>query len=706
LPFHYSIPISKMQITKISIKKNFLQHLPTFKKVGNICVFLFLFFAFFEAKAQKQNKQDSTKTNKKDSISYGPNTTRFFYEEDIFLNKNEARALDTGINNLHRFNYLQKNENLYQDAGNMGTAMRSIYYQSPDQIGTNLGFANYDLYIQNPKKRKYYNTMSPLTDIYIGQGGNFRSLITVNFARNITPLWNVGIFYHRVGSNKVYGRASRRNDPQALLNNYGIHTNFASRNRRYKLVASLNYYDNIVFESGGYFLSNPKNIDTLFQIEAGGLNFNLDGAVSTQTSRHIHLYHQIGVFDTVKFQIFHSYDYIKQINSYEDRKFAWDTLPNATQKGNALFYVPHQADGKNLSYFNPKRVGATVPYTVDYTLNDNKAGLKGKIQNFKYMGYVQLRTYALQTDFVRQIPTATLRDSSITRKIAAEFFVGGNLRYEFNDSMRIDANLDYLVGGDYRIRGVFQRGLWQAGYERMSYRPTLMQRQFNGNFVQWNNSYFVNTELDRIFGGIEIKLPFIKLNPYASLTNLIDYVYYDEKGQAQQKQEVVIGNPSTYLNLNEISTSKQNISILQAGLNWNFKWRKWHNNTNLIYTRNLGANLIRMPEWLVNSQFYYESPLFKSALFAQIGVDFHWKSAYYANSFMPVTQEFHLQNKFLVENYINADLFMNFRMKRALLFLKINNLLQDFVKVGYFQTPLYFAQSRGFELGVNWLFFD
>ncbi len=669
---------------------------------------LALFFLFLACSSAFAQKPDSTKNAKKDSIIYGANTTRYFYAEDLILNRSAMRFLDTSINNLHRFNYLQKHQNLYQDAGNMGTAMRSIYYQTPEQIGTTLGYTNYDLYIQDPKKRKYYNTMSPFTDIYIGQGGNFRSLITVNFARNITPLWNVGIYYHRVGSNKVYGRASRRNDPQALLNNYGIHTNFLSKNRRYKLLASFNYYDNTVFESGGYQLGTIKDADSLFKVEAGGLQFNLNDAVATQNRRQIHVYQQLGVFDTVKFQIFHTYDYVKQFNGYEDRKFTWAAEPNAKQTGNVLFYLPLQPDGKSFANFSPQFVGGQVSSFTEFTQHDNKAGLKGKIQKFKYLGYVQLRNYALQDEFLRKQDSLKARKDTINiRQLPAEFFVGGNLRYEFNDSMRIDATLDYLVAGDYRLRGVFQRGLWQVGYERTSYRPTLMQRRFKGNLIQWDNPDLVNTEADKIFGSLAIKLPLIRLNPYGSLTNIIDYVYYDTKGVARQIEPIEIKNPANYINLDQLPrAAKQNITIAQVGLNWEFRWRKWNNVTNIIYTRNLGANLIRMPEWLVNSQFYYESALFKSALFAQIGVDFHWKSAYYANAFMPVTQEFYLQNNFLVENFVNADVFMNFRMKRALIFLKINNMLQDFTRPGYFITPLYFAQSRGFELGVNWLFYD
>ncbi len=654
------------------------------------CIILIFFCTIFTGFAQ----QDSTKNKKKDSVLYGPNTARYFYEEDIFVNRSKIyRTMDTAITNLHRYSYLQRQQNMYQDAGNMGTPLRSIFYQSPEQIGTNLGYAGYDLYVLNPKQFKYYNTMSPMTDVYVAQGGNFRSIITVRFARNITPLWNVGIFYHRVGANKIYGKASQRNDPQTLLNNYGLHTSYFSKNQRYKLLANFTYYDQTINENGGYIIKS-SNIDSLFTINDGGLKFNLEKVVSTQNRRQLHIYQQMGILDTVKFQVFHTMDYATQFNTYIDQNFAYkDYLtevakPDSVAKlANNMFYYANFTNNGKLTTFNPLLLSsAELPYTSEYTLHEQKVGLKGRFDKFLYVFYAQMRSHSFSQTAVRRANDLVFRDTSITRNIPTEYFVGGNLRYDFNDSMRIDARLDYLVGGDYKIRAVFQRGLWQAGYERTSYRPTLLQRQFYNVLIQWNKT-FVNTEMDKFFGAMELKLPIVQLNPYASVINLKDLVYYDQKAVAQQN-----------------ATSTQ---LLQIGLNTKMEWRKWNFIGNFIYTKNTGADIFRVPTWFVNAQFFYQNNLFKSALFAQFGIDTHWKSAYYANSYMPVTQEYFLQDKYLVENYWNVDFFTNFKIKRVLLFIKVNNMLQNLVSGnGYYNTPVYIGQARGVELGVNWLFFD
>jgi outer membrane receptor for ferric coprogen and ferric-rhodotorulic acid len=157
--------------------------------------------------------------------------------------------------------------------------------------------------------------------------------------------------------------------------------------------------------------------------------------------------------------------------------------------------------------------------------------------------------------------------------------------------------------------------------------------------------------------------------------------------------------------LNPTQTS-DNISILQVGLNANASWNYWRLKTNLLYSKNLGVNLIRMPEFFVNAQVYYERMFFKGALYGQIGLDVHYKSAFYANGYMTPLQQFHLQDRFTTDNYVVTDFFFNFKITKAMLFMKVNNLMQGLIKQGYFTTPVYMGQPRSFEFGVNWLFFD
>src|SRR5687767_11310023 len=95
---------------------------------------------------------------------YGPNTSHYYFEEDFFANRNALHKIDTTRWNFHRFSYVQRFDNFYQDLGNIGTAIRPIYNQVSEVIGSNTGFDTYDLYWTS-EVIKYYDTKSPYSNM-------------------------------------------------------------------------------------------------------------------------------------------------------------------------------------------------------------------------------------------------------------------------------------------------------------------------------------------------------------------------------------------------------------------------------------------------------------------------------------------------------------------------------------------------------------
>jgi hypothetical protein len=150
---------------------------------------------------------------------YGPNTSKYFYERDVFYNRIVLQSIDTFPVNFHRnSSYVQKNNNLYQDLGNIGTAIRSIYYQAPEWIGATSGFNAYDLY-WNSEMIRYYDTKSPYTNMQLVLGGKGRSLTRATFSRNINERWNFGFTYRGLFVDKQIQRKgkTRPDYPQQLL---------------------------------------------------------------------------------------------------------------------------------------------------------------------------------------------------------------------------------------------------------------------------------------------------------------------------------------------------------------------------------------------------------------------------------------------------------------------------------------------------------
>ena len=55
----------------------------------------------------------------------------------------------------------------------------------------------------------------------------------------------------------------------------------------------------------------------------------------------------------------------------------------------------------------------------------------------------------------------------------------------------------------------------------------------------------------------------------------------------------------------------------------------------------------------------------------QLGLDIFYFTSYYGDAYMPALGMFYIQNKKQIGNYPFADIFFNFKVKRARVFLKV-----------------------------------
>lgn len=692
--------------------------------------------------------QDSTQTSavlqdeappkiNTDSIEYAANSVWKLYEEDLYLNTKREIHPDTSVHNFHRYSIIQKNDYTYQDLGNMGTASQSIFYQEPHQIGTRWGITAYEPYIRRPAEVPYFNTLAPYVDIYLVQGGQGKSWLDVDLSRNVNPDWNVSIFYRRLSANKVINRAFRRNDEQMEHQTFSFTNRFFSKNHRYKMLAHFSWYDHNMLETGGVKptvnldgFTNQSAIDTLLQLDNSELDYNLEkfGDV-VQYGRTFHIYQQYSITKGGQLEIFQLTDYSQNTNRYTN---------NAEDYGeNKEFY-------DSISTFPSVSAANGFTYRTIFSQLENKAGIKGRINNFQYRTFAKLRNYQVRYDFPfaqGEIQTSQKID------IEPELFVGGGLRYFLNSKLNnkteieqekeykkerqaldslskkdsteikftpsikdntisvisyIDASAEYqLVSelvGDYRVSAEWIRNNLTVGLNRTVYSPSLVEQYSFQPQLRWQHENFERTTSDKIYASLEfdpLKLPFlsnvdssykISLRPYISASNIQNLVYNDSNSVARQTLKAT--------------------QPISAGLALQGSYKKLHALLDFRYNQNLGEGLVRMPPVFVNFMFFYKDKLFDNAMEAEIGTDIHYHSKYKADAYNPLIQQFHLQEKYNVGGFPQMDLFFNFKVSRAKITMKVNNVLLDAAGQGYYDTPLYIAQPRAFEVVINWLFFN
>lgn len=615
---------------------------------------------------------DSTK------VIYGPKSTRYVLEEDIFNNRRRLYTMDTTMDDVHRFTYVQRSQNLYQDLGTLGTPIHPVYVAVPDQLGAQPGYTVFSPYAYQTMGVKYFDTKSPFTDMYIALGGNDQNILRFDMAQNITSRWNVGFDVQRFTSQKHFGTIGN-NDPYKLLaQNWGflLHTNYRSKNDKYTLLAHFNNMNQSLDEQGG--LLPGQNADRSPII----FNYNGDsrlrsGSTSVQgphgweIRNGWHAYHQY-VLDK-GFQLYHRFDYRIQKNFYQDDQLALNqsvTLPDSTVR---RFYSAAVQDDSS-----------RIEQLTRFRLLENQMGLKGIAQfkgsSFNYRAYLRIRNYKQNTRY--NTSRSNYNEYDIPR---TETFVGGWLGYYFPDSLsQVTAELEYQVGGGYRLQGQFDSKFLTAGYSSMFVNPTLLQERYQSFIYVWRNNFSLRG-YNHAFGKLNLRYKNLRIEPQVDYYLLSNYIYYDTAAIARQ-------DPGSF-------------SMLRTGLGYHIPFGKFLLAGQAYYTIQSRTDVLRTPPFFVNARLQYEF-LYAKVLYIQAGIDLHYKSAYYADAYMPLTQQFYLQNRQPVEGYVLADLYANLRVNRTRLFIKLTHANQGLFAPGYFVAPDFLQVKRGLAFGVDWYLFD
>ncbi|EKB48549.1 putative porin [Cecembia lonarensis] len=591
---------------------------------------------------------DSTK------MVFGPKTTLYFFEKDVRKNRIQKYEIDTILNNFHNYEPVAKSGWMYQDLGNIGSAAMPIFYQVPKMIGTTSGFHAYDLYFNASDSMKYYDTKSPYTQMNAFWGGGNRNMLDLAFARNVNPRWNVGFNLNTIRARKTLN-PSARDDNLTDNNSYSFHTNYKSENEKYFLLANFSRMKHKVNEQGGIIPPEFDENSILFAYEDAKVW--LRNARASDLRQEVHLYHE---YELVKgWQVYHIFDRKKQEVSF----FA--NLNTA----DSLFFVN----------FNPDRFNNqdTTRNLNTFTVWRNEAGFKGDIGPLYYNAFVRFRTGSMRSP------------SFEAPNRFNELFLGGALRGEINEQWRFEAEGEYLLPGAFRLQGLFISPWLEASYTKAIYKPTSMQMMYFGNHHQWTNN-FSNIGVDQVKGLMKLDFKSWALRPNVTINRVNNFVFFNEAQQAAQ--------------------ASGDAFMLIPGFKSIFNIRQkffWESEAYYTILSGSSAENFRIPDWVINSRIYYDSPLFNENLFIQIGLEGRYRGDNFAMNYNPAMQQFFLQNDFNVFAYPVIDFFLNARINRTRILLRFNHLnINMLEQPGYFVTPFYTGLRRVLDIGISWPLFD
>ncbi|MFD2515689.1 putative porin [Pontibacter locisalis] len=613
-------------------------------------------------------------------VIYSPRTTLQLFEKDVLEGILIRQRVDTSINNIQNERYWYNDTAYYQHLGNIGTAAQPLLFRMPIKIGVRLGKNVFDRYAYDPDRINYYDTRSPYSHLYYVQGQRGEQVFEGIYTRNINERWNAGIAYQILSANKQIGYTNRR---AGLIDNQAVKafTHYASKNKRYDLFFNYTFMKHEQIEFGGVRpLSTDVIPDDLFGYETEEVFLNQAGTEESRNNLHL-----TNIFKLAgeNLKLYHTLDWHRQVDEYEDGALTTGVV-----------------DGEERLVFYPDTIFTSrrTSDQTNYRQLQNIFGVTGNSKISFYKAYAKYRRANIDYSVLDFMLSDTV-SQEVRRSESATFnqlFVGGQLRLFYENKAEIMVDGEFQVSTDYHVKAQGKLGGLRVSQERLLRSPSLVEEFMLSNHFTWDNDNFNNSVFDRTEVAYAGKLgdrQFVKLS--GSFTNIKRYVYFDTLAVPQQ------------LNRNQ--------RILGAQLAHHIRFGPIHFENFVAYTNTDEADKIRVPEWLFDSKLYFQGFLFKKALYGQFGVQAQMPTEYFADAYMPVTQQFYLQNDFLIGSYPVIDVFINADIKTFNVFLKMSHVNDELWEQGYIVTPgslspqpngFYPGMRRSFVFGIKWMFFD
>ena len=607
---------------------------------------------------ERQERTGSSILDDSTKQVYGPTTSSFTFLPNIKYNKTHYWNIDTTILDWHRFQFPLQFNNTYQDLGNIGTAISSIYPLAPTVIGASSGFTLYDVYATDSDEVKYFDTRSPYSRFKIIWGGQGRSVTEATYTRNINPRSNFFFDYKGLFIDKQIGR-SGRGDRNVEGINYSFGGNFGTKDGRYQAYGNFRRNNHSVDDYGGVLVEDVNVMELFFDEDRQP---SLNDAETIELRRNYQLYHQFMVREG--FQLYHEFNHHSQQNDF-----------NTVEANDVFFDEVVEID-------TLRRNRSKMVYS------QQEVGVKGDFGKSFYNFYYKLKNIDFDYSFLDG-------DTVGVETGVLENYVGFTLRFGNDSVSYIETYGEYLLDGNFKLGGSIRNNWFEAEGSTALTQPTFVQQAYLGRHDLWVNN-FDDPVTTQLRGRLKLALGPVSIQPGASYTLLNNYIYFRQGSTGEPRD------------LGPVQASSA-VSVLtgEVGLSLGFL-DHMNFNSQVIYSNVTGgsADAVQLPDIFANAQIYYKRISFGGNLDWQLGFDIHWRSAYFANGYDPAIMQFFVQEEFEVPSFPVVDIFFNGKINRGRFFFKYNNLYELFNGTGYFTAPRYPGQSSILDFGVDWSFYD
>jgi hypothetical protein len=560
--------------------------------------------------------------------------------------------------------------------GNMGSPIQSDHFFERSTEIPFLFSKNYQLYQHEILSHKQYNVRRPHTRLFYSTGGKRREaeqILRVLHTQNVNRYINFGVEYDYFSTKGIYENQLTRDNVVSV---------FASYYRK-KLSAQATFgYTYIRNKENGGLVDDKFIADTV--LEPSLVPFRLKNAFSEVRQR--------------SFAAVVGYD-ILTVNRKIKNEAGNDTLverPLLTSKLviDANRYTRVYSDSeKDSTYYSNFFISTVGTHDSVYMVTYTTTLLAELTQLARFPGVPGLRFWISNTtgsyyfykpqDFIynrgnEKLTTNHLgvgvfsRSPYLSYSGALRFYVNG---YRSNEKV---LNGGITISPWKSTEMPFVRG----SVTFQDRQPDIFVKDYFSNHFAWSNNFGREKwiSVSGVLGAERYKFE-IGYN----VAHVVNYIYFDTTGRPAQASDVTV-------------TSAYAQKVFKVGGLYMVGKILWQANTN--------SEVLSLPSFSGFGSVYYEYPLVKNVLTGQLGLSVFYRTKFYADSYNPSTGLFINQREKKIGNYPFADVFANFKWKRANIFLKYEHVNQGLFSNDYFTALHYPANRRIFKFGVSWMFYD
>ena len=625
-----------------------------------------------EGQENPEGKETGEESDKKDVRSPDSVFVSYFYLND--QGAYTRYVVSKPLNQFQDYDVSKQYNQYFATLGNPGSATSPLIYSlrtSPDFRFKSDVFSPYKL---KDDSIKFYISQSPFTHLRYHLGPAKEQKLDINFSERIGN----GIY---LGLNARFANAPGIYQHQRNFNSGAtFYAAFLYPTQRYGAIITYRTDRSANNENGGISDVNVFTENT--ETDRKRYTTNLNNSINRGKSSGIVLQQYFNILkpnvvkkvDTTTMLVPRKFDagrivytmrYNRTGNAYEDNS----TIPNYR------YYPEYFYKTDTVQIFDSIR---HTHFENCFVYSNEVPDTLGKSFPLQYSFGIRFQTDRLQRDttikdvFRQTVPFGTLKGVIKQKTVfkASAFLVLGGYN-----------------GGDHSIDGSFYQFFGKHSYKaylnvsKGSMHPDYYFSNYITDYFKWDNSFPAQNYLKGEFGvvlkGFDLR---------ASYTRITNYVYLNNK---------VL--PEIY---------PDGLNVLSGHVSKEFRLKHWITNVYAAAQQITPDTVLQLPAFIGKLTVCYDAMLFQNALHFQTGISGTYHSQWYQDAYMPALRAFYHQRSYLAGNYPYLDVFINFNIKRARIFVKYEHFNAGLMGYNYLIVPDYPQADAAFKFGISWLFFD